>query len=169
MEPVLILLLMLAGVSHAFFPAGETKCNATQNTSLCSATVGGSVYIQLMTNASGQQLKCKKKLPTGSINVFSLKKERVTIQESYRNRTEFFINSGTLKITKLERSDSGQYTVDVFDPEGIQLRTINVKLDVQENISHILIPVCSAVGALLIVVVCCCVCWKLRRRKKTGK
>uniref|UniRef100_A0A8C3G4Y0 Immunoglobulin V-set domain-containing protein n=1 Tax=Cyclopterus lumpus TaxID=8103 RepID=A0A8C3G4Y0_CYCLU len=100
-------------------------------TSQCSVTLGGSVSIQLMTNASGQQLWCKKKLTSGSINIFSLKKEKVTIQGPYRNRTEFFINNGTLKITKVERNDSGEYTVDVFDPNGILLRTMNVKLDVQ--------------------------------------
>ncbi|XP_054453737.1 uncharacterized protein si:zfos-741a10.3 [Anoplopoma fimbria] len=168
MEPVLILLMMLAGVSHAFFPVGETKCNATQNTSLCAVTLGGSVNIQLMTNAIGYQLRCKKQLPTGAINIFSLRKEKVTIQEPYENRTEFFINNGTLKITKVERNDSAQYTVDVHE-NGFFVKTIYFKLDVQENILHILIPVVSAVGVLLIVVVCCCVCRKVRRRKKSGK
>ncbi|TDH07689.1 hypothetical protein EPR50_G00108500 [Perca flavescens] len=144
MEPVVILLVMLAGVSHAFFSAADTKCNATQNTSLCSVTLGGSVYIQVMTNASGHKLECKKHLPTGSINVFSMKRDKVKIQEYFKKKTEFFINNGTLKITNVERNDS-------------------------ENILPFWIPVCCALGALLIVVVCCCVCWRVRHHKKSSK
>lgn len=171
MEPVLIL-VMLAGVSHAFLPAADTICNATQNTSLCSATLGGSVYIQVMPNASGHLLRCRKQLTTGPINVFSVKKDKVTIQEPFKNRTEFFINNGTLRISNVVGNDSGQYTVDVFDPDGVLLRKTMVILDVQENKWNILIPVCYGVGALLIVVVvvvccCCCVCRRMRRRKKS--
>lgn len=169
MEHVLILLVTLAGVTHAFFPAPEIKCNATHNTSLCSVTLGGSVYIQVMTNASGHHLRCKKELPTGSINVFTLKKEKVTIQEPLRNRTQFFINNGTLKISNVERNDSGQYSIEVFDANGVLVKNIHIKLDVQENILPILILVCSAVGALLIVMlISCCFYCKMRRHKKSG-
>lgn len=168
MEQALILLVTFAGITHAFFPAAETECNATHNTSLCSVTLGGSVYIQVMTNASGHRLQCKKQLPTGSMNVFSLKKEKVTIQEAFRNRTEFFIYNGTLKITNVERNDSGQYSVDVFDPNGVLLKNINIKLDVQENNSLIWILVFSAVGVLLIVVaISCCVYCIVRRHKRS--
>lgn len=155
----------------AFLPAADTICNATQNTSLCSATLGGSVYIQVMPNASGHLLRCRKQLTTGPINVFSVKKDKVTIQEPFKNRTEFFINNGTLRISNVVGNDSGQYTVEVFDPDGVLLRKTMVILDVQENKWNILIPVYCGVGALLIVVVvvvvCCCVCQKVRRRKKS--
>ncbi|KAI9538973.1 hypothetical protein NQZ68_009050 [Dissostichus eleginoides] len=160
---------MLAGVSHAFFPAAETKCKASQNMSLCSANLGGSVSIQVMNNASGHRLWCKRQFPTGSITVFNLKKERVTIHDSLKNRTEFFINNGTLKITHVERNDSGVYNVEIFRHNGVLLRNVNFELVVQESILHILIPVCCTVGALLIVGVCCCACWKMRRGKKSGK
>lgn len=89
------------------------------------------MYIQVMSNASGHVLKCKKQLPTGSINVFSTKGDKVKIQESFRNRTEFFINNGTLKITNVERNDSGQYIVDVFTQDGVLMRSMKVNLDVQ--------------------------------------
>uniref|UniRef100_A0AAQ5XGB8 Immunoglobulin V-set domain-containing protein n=1 Tax=Amphiprion ocellaris TaxID=80972 RepID=A0AAQ5XGB8_AMPOC len=81
-------------------------------TSPCSAVLGGSVYIQVMTNASGYQLRCKKTLPSGSITVFNVRREKVTIQDEFKNRTEFFINNGTLKITNVERNDSGQYSIE---------------------------------------------------------
>ncbi|XP_062414733.1 uncharacterized protein si:zfos-741a10.3 [Pungitius pungitius] len=169
MDPVILLLVMLAGVSNAFLQAGETKCNATQSSSQCSVALGGSVCIQLMTNASGRHLQFKKKLPAGVLNVFSLKRDKVTVHETYRNRTEFLSSSSTLKMTKMARNDSGLYIVDVFDLNGLHLRTTNVTLDVQGNIWHILIPVCSVMAALLIVVSCCCVCCKVWRRRKTGR
>lgn len=169
MEAVILLLVMLAGVSNAFLQAGETKCNITPNSSLCSVALGGSVSLQLMTNASGRRLDFKKKLSNGFMNVFSLKKGKVTVHEAYRNRTEFLISSGTLKMTKMARNDSGQYSVEVFDENGIKLRNVIFTLDVQGNIWHILIPVCSAVAALLMVVLCCWVCCKVRRRRKTSK
>lgn len=168
MEHVLLLML-LAGVGHALFPAAETKCNATHESSLCSASLGGTVYMQMMTNASGLRLECKKHLPTGSTKVFSLKKGNVTIQESLRNRTKFFINNGTLKISHVEKEDSGQYKVDIFDLNGVLLRKIEVKLDVQENYYYILVSACSAAGVLLIAVILCCVCQRARRKKKADK
>ncbi|KAK5925126.1 hypothetical protein CgunFtcFv8_017675 [Champsocephalus gunnari] len=169
MDPAILVLVMLAGVSHAFLPAAETKCKASQNTSQCSAILGGSVSIQVMNNASGHRLGCKRQLPTGPRIVFNLKKERVTIHESLKNRTEFFINNGTLKITHAERNDSGVYDVEIFQHDGVLLRNVHFQLVVQGNILHIVIIVCCTVGALLIVGVCCCACWKMRRGKKSGK
>ncbi|CAJ1058550.1 uncharacterized protein LOC121516449 isoform X2 [Xyrichtys novacula] len=156
----LLLLLMLAGVSHALFPAAQTSCNATGNTSHCTSTRGGSVYIQVMTNASRHLLLCTKQLPTGAIDVFTLRKEKVTIQGPFKNRTEFFINNGTLKITNVEKSDAGQYKIEIFDQSGFHLRNIEIQLDVQDNILPILIIVCSAAGLLLILVILCCVQWR---------
>lgn len=169
MEQILILLATLAGVTHGFFPVAETKCNATHNTSLCSATLGGSVYIQVMTNASGHLLECKKLLPTGFVKVFSLKKEKVKIGEAFRNRTEFFIYNGTLKIANVEKNDSGQYNVDVFDAEAVLLKNIYINLHVQENNGLTLILACSAACvALIVVVIICCACWRKRSGKKSG-
>lgn len=117
--------------SLAVFTAAETKCNTSQTTSLCSAALGGAVYIQMMTNASGYQLQCKKQLPTGSINVFSLKKDKVTIGEPFSGRMQFFINNGTLKFTNVAKNDSGQYSLEVYDPDGFRIKDIQIKLDVQ--------------------------------------
>ncbi|KAM8732350.1 uncharacterized protein AB9X84_024402 isoform 1-T4 [Acanthopagrus schlegelii] len=169
MEQVLFLLVTLAGASHAVFTAAETKCNASQNISLCSAALGGSVYIQMMTNASGYQLQCKKQLPTGPIIVFSLKKDKVTIQDQFSDRMQFFINNGTLKFTNVAKNDSGQYSLEVYDPNGLRVKDIQIKLDVQENIRPIvIIACCVAVFVLIVVVICCCVCRKKKRNRKSG-
>lgn len=89
------------------------------------------MYIQVMTNASGYQVWCKKQLPNGLMNVFSLRKDQVMIYKEFRNRTEFFINNGTFKISNVERNDSGRYIVEIFYPNGVFVGKVNVQLDVQ--------------------------------------
>lgn len=118
-------------VLAAFLPPGESQCNSTLQDSHCSVTLGGSVYIQLMVDVSGHQLRCKKLLPSGPIVVFRVKKEKPVIQEVFRNRTEFFMNNGTLRISCVERTDSGQYVVEVFDPTGRSVKIITVELEVK--------------------------------------
>lgn len=117
--------------SLAFVPAAVETCKVNHNTSLCSVPLGGTVYIQMMTNATNHQLWCKKLPPFGSTNVFTLRRGKLTIQDEYKNRTEFFISNGTLKLTHMERNDSGQYSVEVFDPNGVHMRDINLTLDVR--------------------------------------
>lgn len=96
------------------------------------------MYVQVMTNASDHQVRCKKQLPSGLVNVFTMKKEKVTIYGAFRNRTQFFIYNGTFKITNVERNDSGLYIIEAFDPNGVLVRNINVELDVQGKYQIIL-------------------------------
>ncbi|XP_077434327.1 uncharacterized protein LOC144059249 isoform X1 [Vanacampus margaritifer] len=169
MGQAVILLLLFSGTANAFLPPGDSKCNGTLENSHCSVTLGGSVYIQVMLDVSGHQLRCKKVLPSGTMVVFTMKKEKPVIQEAFRNRTEFFMNNGTLKISSVERTDSGQYILEVFDLNGRSVKTITVELDVQENRFSILIPVCSALAALLVIVaLSCCVYKKTRQNKRSG-
>ncbi|XP_068506716.1 uncharacterized protein [Syngnathus scovelli] len=168
MGQVFILLLLFGGTADAFLPPGESKCNGTLESSHCSVTLGGSVYIQLMLNVRGHHLRCKKLLNNGSIPVFTIKKEKPWIQEAFRNRTEFFVDNGTLKISNVERNDSGQYIVEVFDLNGRIVKTITLELDVQENLLSILIPVCSALAAVLVIVVLSCCLYKKRRRNRNS-
>ncbi|XP_040904831.1 uncharacterized protein LOC121188949 [Toxotes jaculatrix] len=165
MDHVLILLVTVAAVTHV---AGG-KCSQTQNQYLCTVTPGGSVYIQVVTNASSHQVWCQKKLPSGLIKFLTVKKDKVSISEEYRKRTGFFINNGTFMITDVTRNDSGQYILEAFDPNGVQVRNITVQLDVEEHAFPILITVSAGVGGLLLMilffVVVCCVC---KCRKKSG-
>lgn len=87
------------------------------------------MYIQVMENASSHQVKFKK-LPK-STSVFSLKKDIVHIQEFYKGRVEFFIGNGTVKIMQVERNDSGQYSIDIFRPNGMLLMKSQLILDVK--------------------------------------
>ncbi|CAG5991148.1 unnamed protein product, partial [Menidia menidia] len=162
-----IIMLMLAGGVSGFLLTPETECNI-QNTTLCSAVLGGSVYIKLMTNVSMYKVFCKKELSSEVINVFSWRNKKLKIENAFKNRTEFFHNIGTLKITNVARNDSGRYNIDIFDQDGILVKKNPFNLEVKEDISAILIPVCAALGALLIVATCCYVCRKNMCCKRCG-
>lgn len=113
-----------------FFAVAEASCNNTDSTSLCSVTVGGSLYIPVIANASGHQVWCKKQIPGGTIDVFNLNK-KLTIFEPFVNRTDFFINNGTFKMSDVKMNDSGQYIIEAFDSKGVQVKQIHVQLDVK--------------------------------------
>ncbi|XP_005467759.2 uncharacterized protein LOC102077425 isoform X2 [Oreochromis niloticus] len=134
MEQFLIVVL-LAGGTRAFFPVDETTCDLNANRCPCSPHLKGTVYIQcdVMANASGREMKCLKVLPKVNITVFSLKKENITIDKEFNNRLQFLIKNGTLKITNLRRNDSGQYSIEVFNSNGVQEKNILFTLDVKDN------------------------------------
>ncbi|CAI5652016.1 unnamed protein product [Oreochromis niloticus] len=133
MKQFLILLLVVAG-THAFFPVGETTCNLTHNTCPCTPLIEGTVYIQVMTNASGREVKFLKVLPNRNITVLSLKKEKITMTDKeFNNRLQFIFENGTLKITNVRRNDSGHYSTEVLNSDGVQEKNIHFTLDVKDK------------------------------------
>lgn len=114
--------------SSAFLPVADTKCDATRDVTSCNATSGGSVYIQVMANASGHVVYCKKNVTSGFTKVFTLKNEQVKVN---KDNAEFFIGNGTLKITGLSKNDTGQYSFDIFNQNGVHLRNVTLHLHVQ--------------------------------------
>ncbi|KAM8848263.1 uncharacterized protein ACB058_012011 [Synchiropus picturatus] len=170
MERTLILLLLFAGQTQAFFSAADSHCDATQSSAQCSVTLGASVYIQVLATAEGYRLRCLKQLPVGHVSVFSVRRDIVTVQETFRDRTHFFIKNGTLKITGVERADAGEFSVEVFSTDGMLVRTIHVKLDVKENVLPVVALACSALVLLLILVAAsCCIYKKVKHHKKAAK
>lgn len=86
----------------------------------------------MMNNASGHQVKFKKQSPlTKSTSVFFLKKDTVNIQEVYKGRVEVFIGNGTMKIMQVQRNDSGQYSIEIFLPNGMLFKKSQLILDVR--------------------------------------
>lgn len=110
---------------------GDTICNATHNTSQCTVTLGGNIYIQVMNNSTGYRLHLKKLLPNGDNEVFTVKRGTVRISNAFKNRTEVFVNNGTFKIQNVQREDAGQYTGEIYDTNGVFLWKLHVKLDVK--------------------------------------
>uniref|UniRef100_A0A8C4ECF0 Immunoglobulin subtype domain-containing protein n=1 Tax=Dicentrarchus labrax TaxID=13489 RepID=A0A8C4ECF0_DICLA len=70
---------------------------------------------------------CALQADTKSIKQF----KTVKIEGPLTDRAKFYINNGTLKITNVERNDSGLYTVDVFNSDGVRVQNININLDCQ--------------------------------------
>ncbi|XP_052363769.1 uncharacterized protein LOC118376137 isoform X1 [Oncorhynchus keta] len=103
-----------------------TSCNATQNMS-CYGALGGTVYLQLMNDATGSELTFKKD-PTGAQTVIFKIKQNKIVHEFIKARSEFFINNGTLKINSTERSDSAEYSLEIFKSDGLYLDTRVVQL-----------------------------------------
>ncbi|XP_019222113.1 uncharacterized protein LOC106098197 isoform X1 [Oreochromis niloticus] len=132
MEQFLIIVL-LAGGTLALIPVDETTCDLRTNTFPCSPILEGTVYIQVMNDVSGHEMKCLKVLPRGNITVFNLKKGKIMTDKEFSNRLTFLIQNGTLKITNLRRNDSGQYSIEVFNSDGVQEKNILFTLDVKDN------------------------------------
>ncbi|XP_031600495.1 uncharacterized protein LOC116324090 isoform X2 [Oreochromis aureus] len=166
------------GKVEALVPGDETTCDLRTNTCPCSPILEGTVYIQVMTDASGREMKCLKVLPKGNITVFSIKKGKPTTDKEFNNRLTFIIKNGTLKITNLRRNDSGQYSIEVFNSDGVQQKNIYFTLDVKDNgkvegkavwnfkdKSLYLVIACLA---LLLIAVSCCFAWREINHRKQG-
>lgn len=166
---LVLFILIFPGVSYGIMTPGDTICNATHNTSQCTVTLGGNIYIQVMNNSTGYRLHLKKLLPNGDSEVFTVKRGTVRISNAFKNRTEVFVNNGTFKIQNVQREDAGQYTGEIYDTNGVFLWKLHVKLDVKENYWPIVVIVSGSVAALLIVMVMSfCICKKVRTRKQSG-
>lgn len=180
MEQFLILALLAVG-THALVPVDETTCDLRTNTCPCSPLLQGTVYIQVMTDASGREVKCLKVI--NNIIVFNQKKEKITIDKEFHNRLQFIIENGTIKITNLRRNDSGRYSIEVFKSDGVQEKTIHFTLDVKDsgkvegkglwnleaNKCLYLVIACCVLAFLLIAVSCCFACREMNHRKQGSR
>ncbi|XP_025767839.1 uncharacterized protein si:zfos-741a10.3 [Oreochromis niloticus] len=170
MEQFLIIVLVAGGI-HAHVSVDETTCDLRTNT--CSPLLEGTVYIQVMTDASGRELKCLKVLPKGNITVFNIKKEKITTDKEFNNRLTFIIKNGTLKISNLRRDDSGQYSIEVFNSNGIQEKNVLFTLDVKDDgkikVAGILPLMGGVLSALIIFLVVCVTVIFAWRKKQNNK
>ncbi|XP_077589492.1 uncharacterized protein LOC144207727 [Stigmatopora nigra] len=170
MEPACFLLFLLVGGSaHALLPSGESVCNGTHEKSGFSVTLGAGLSIRVMANASGHRVQCKKVHPGQPLLVFTVKREKVMMEEAFGNRVNFFVANGTLSFSRVEKTDSGRYILEIFNSIGCSVKKLAVELDVWESHFSLLIPLCSALAALLVMVVLsCCLCRKRRRSGRSG-
>jgi hypothetical protein len=82
----------------------------------CYGALGGTVYLQLMNDATGSELTFKKD-PTGaSTEIFKIKQNKI-IHEFIKARSEFFINNGAFQINNTERSDPAEYCFETFNSD----------------------------------------------------
>lgn len=165
----LVISLLLPVLSYGLLTPGDTFCDARHNTSECIVTYGGNVYLQVINNATSHRLYCKKQVPSGLSDVFTVKKGSVKIQDELRNRTEMYLKNGTFKVLNVQWEDAGQYNVDIYDENGSRLKTLQITLEVKANHRPVIVMVSAAVGALLLVIlISFCIYRKVKLRKQKG-
>ncbi|XP_021439355.2 hepatocyte cell adhesion molecule isoform X2 [Oncorhynchus mykiss] len=116
MEAVLELLVISAGVSHGL----ETSCDAREDGSQCYGALGGTVYLQLVTDATRYDALSFWKGSTGAkTEILKMKKDKWVIKDTpIEDRVHFFINNGTLRLNNTRRNDSGEYLQETFNSAG---------------------------------------------------
>ncbi|XP_041751307.1 uncharacterized protein LOC121580319 isoform X1 [Coregonus clupeaformis] len=133
MEAVLGLLVISAGVSHGL----ETSCDARQNRSQCYGALGGTVYLQLITNATGNdELIFSKGTIVTKKEIFKMKNDKLVIRNRpIEDRVHFFTNNGTFRLNNTRRNDSGKYLIDTFYTNGTFIWTSGLQLFIEAPVS----------------------------------
>ncbi|KAM6923691.1 uncharacterized protein FYW49_006143 isoform 1-T1 [Xenentodon cancila] len=131
MQAVVGLMLLFLGVSQG----GETHCDGRQDGVQCFGALGGTLVLQLMDNASEipryQWIKEK--------TIILSKSQNIIISNTMKSRSVFIPSNGTFTIDNLIRTDSGQYTLNIFDSEGLQKNKQTLELFVQAPVSSVLL------------------------------
>ncbi|XP_044219482.1 T-cell surface antigen CD2-like isoform X2 [Thunnus albacares] len=132
MEAVVGLLVMLLGVSHGV----ETYCDGRQNRTQCYGALGGTVVLQLMNNASeilGYQWNKNK-----TTRILNGRKDKIEFNKM-ENRSVFTPSNGTFKINNLIRTDGAEYTLIIFDSNGVVSEQRTLQLSIQAPVSSVLL------------------------------
>ncbi|XP_035618684.1 uncharacterized protein LOC118376109 isoform X1 [Oncorhynchus keta] len=160
MEAVFGLLGILVGVSHGMV----TSCDARQNRS-CYAALGGTVYLQLVTDARAYEIPLKKDSNGNTIRIFRTKDNEVIIHDSITARSHFFISNGTFMINNTERTDLAEYVIVTFDKNGKSLGTRGLQL----LIEVIIWMVAGSLAAVVIVLVMVLGVYCVQKKNKPSK
>lgn len=107
--------------------AGETHCDGRWDGARCFVAVGEAVIIQLLNNVS-------------EIPKYEWKNEKVVIlrgkgynfsQTTLQNRFLFIPTNGTVAFKNLRRTDSGEYSLNIFDSNGRNIESQALQMIVQ--------------------------------------
>ncbi|XP_021439347.2 uncharacterized protein LOC110504833 isoform X2 [Oncorhynchus mykiss] len=133
MEAVLGLLVISAGVSHGL----ETSCDARQNGSQCYGALGGTVYLQLVTDATRYDELSFWKGSTGAkTEILKMKKDKWVIKYTpIEDRVHFFINNGTFRLNNTRRNDSGEYLLQEYNSAGVAQGSRGLQLFIEAPVS----------------------------------
>ncbi|XP_005921188.1 uncharacterized protein LOC102293447 [Haplochromis burtoni] len=133
-------LLLMFGVAHGV----ETYCDGRRDGAQCYGALGGTVDIQLMDNTSEIN---RYQLLKSSLKILDVRKNTV-ISNTIRERAHFPSN-GTFRINKLNRTDSGNYTLQTFDSDGKSSDERILQLFIEAPVSSVLLdPECLSQGEM---------------------
>ncbi|XP_055744966.1 T-cell surface antigen CD2-like isoform X2 [Salvelinus fontinalis] len=131
MEAVLGLLVISARLYHGL----ETSCDAREDGSQCYGALGGTVYLQLVTDATRYELSFWKGSTGAKTEILKMKKDKLVIRNPLIiDRVHFFINNGTLRINNIRRNDSGEYLLETFSSNG-RMWTREIQLFIKAPVS----------------------------------
>ncbi|XP_008419122.1 contactin-4-like [Poecilia reticulata] len=132
------------------FTAGETHCDATEDRAQCFGALGGTVIIRLMINAS----EIPKHEWKNKTSIILRGEGHNFFQSVLPNRSFFLSGNHMISLKNLSRSDSGEYTLEIFDSEGQEtLQTL--QLIVQAPVSSVQL-VSECLSQLEMKVSCLC-------------
>ncbi|KAL7395773.1 hypothetical protein ABVT39_022982 [Epinephelus coioides] len=131
MEAVIGLLLMILGVSHG----EETYCDGRQDGAQCYGALGGTVVLQLMDSAS----EIFRYQWSNKTTVILYGRKNQIVSNEIENRSSFTPSDGTFRISKLSRSDEGEYTLEIYDSDGRITEQRTLQLTIQAPVSSVLL------------------------------
>ncbi|XP_052010671.1 uncharacterized protein LOC127663206 [Xyrauchen texanus] len=122
----------------------EMFCRFNQ-TDPCYAALGHKLYLQMVTDTRDQQLWLYKRTDNTTEGFIKVKKNRIVYEhESIINRSEFIINNRTLIINSVIRTDSGTYTLVLYNSYGSWAHGVNLTVIVEAPIGSVeLSIICS--------------------------
>ncbi|XP_023184636.1 uncharacterized protein LOC111607047 [Xiphophorus maculatus] len=151
------LLLMLLGVSQGL----SANCDARNDGVRCNVTLGETVFLQLIGNASGIRLELAKEKVT-------LLRWRLngTVTNEIKDRSDFIPNNGTFRINALKHSDGGEYNLTIFDPDGKRTRNQTFHLSVQGSSSLKIGLITSSICGVFLFFISLLVVYARRKKQK---
>lgn len=101
----------------------KSSCDGKQDGARCYGVLGETVDIQLMNNASEipKYIWRKKGLFEFSQIIFTGRKNILT-SHTLNSRSQFFSGNGMFKIYNLNKTDGGEYELEIFDSTGMKTR-----------------------------------------------
>lgn len=97
-----------------FYSGNKTFCDARHEGAQCSQPCGATVFVHLMDEASKKIIFQWTKEATIILNW----RNNGLVTNTLESRSEFISNNGTFRISNLRSSDSGEYTLKLFDSNG---------------------------------------------------
>uniref|UniRef100_A0A3B3WVK0 Natural killer cell receptor 2B4 immunoglobulin domain-containing protein n=1 Tax=Poecilia mexicana TaxID=48701 RepID=A0A3B3WVK0_9TELE len=122
-------ILIVKNVFYFFSISGlSAHCDARNNGTQCSGTLGETVFLRLIHNASGIKIDLLK----GNVILLQWRKN-ITVANEIKDRFDFIPDNGTFRINDLRRNDSGEYKIEMFDRNGKNTGWKTLQLFVQGN------------------------------------
>lgn len=140
MEAAVGLLLLWLRLSHG----AESRCDGRRDGAVCHGTLGGTLFLRLMDDASkisGYEWKNETK------KIMSGKRSNIAIN-LLRERSRFSPESGMFQINNLTRIDSSRYTLMIFNERNQMSEKRSLNLSVQAPVTSVQLTVeCLSLGS----------------------